>query len=116
MPYAISTGSPDGYGSVTSARYSESRSSSRPTYGPTTLSGYRTVVLKETPGNLAYTLYASESAVRVSEDAVQIFGGYGFTRDYPVEKYFRDSKIGKIYEGTSNMQLQTIAKLLLGGK
>jgi butyryl-CoA dehydrogenase/short/branched chain acyl-CoA dehydrogenase len=61
-------------------------------------------------------LYASQVAERVSSLAVEIFGGYGFTRDYPVEKYFRDSKIGKIYEGTSNMQLQTIAKLLLGGK
>ncbi len=61
-------------------------------------------------------LYASQVAERVSSLAVDIFGGYGFTRDYPVEKYFRDSKIGKIYEGTSNMQLQTIAKLLLGGK
>jgi len=47
---------------------------------------------------------------------VQIYGGYGFTKDYPVEKYWRDSKIGKIYEGTSNMQLATIAKLLLSGK
>jgi alkylation response protein AidB-like acyl-CoA dehydrogenase len=44
------------------------------------------------------------------------FGGVGFTKDYPAEKYFRDAKIGKIYEGTSNMQLQTIAKLVLGGK
>ncbi len=42
------------------------------------------------------------------------YGGYGFTKDYPVEKYFRDSKIGSIYEGTSNMQLQTIAKLVMG--
>jgi butyryl-CoA dehydrogenase/short/branched chain acyl-CoA dehydrogenase len=47
---------------------------------------------------------------------VEIFGGSGFTKDYPVEKYFRDAKIGKIYEGTSNMQLQTIAKILLSGK
>ena len=46
--------------------------------------------------------------------AVEIFGGYGFTKDYPVEKLWRDSKIGSIHEGTSNMQLQTIAKLLLG--
>ena len=44
---------------------------------------------------------------------VEIFGGYGFTKDYPVEKYFRDSKIGKIYEGTSNMQLATIAKMVI---
>ena len=45
---------------------------------------------------------------------VEIFGGYGFTKDYPVEKLYRDAKIGKIYEGTSNMQLQTIGKLVLG--
>jgi alkylation response protein AidB-like acyl-CoA dehydrogenase len=61
-------------------------------------------------------LFASQVAERVSSLAVEIFGGYGFTKDYPVEKYYRDAKIGKIYEGTSNMQLQTIAKLLLGGK
>jgi alkylation response protein AidB-like acyl-CoA dehydrogenase len=58
-------------------------------------------------------LFASQVAERVSSLAVEIFGGYGFVKDYPVEKFFRDSKIGKIYEGTSNMQLQTIAKLLL---
>lgn len=57
--------------------------------------------------------YASEVAESVSSMAVEIFGGYGFVKEYPVEKYFRDSKIGKIYEGTSNMQLQTIAKLIL---
>jgi butyryl-CoA dehydrogenase/short/branched chain acyl-CoA dehydrogenase len=61
-------------------------------------------------------LFASQVAERVSSLAVEIYGGYGFTKDYPVEKFFRDSKIGKIYEGTSNMQLQTIAKLVLGGK
>lgn len=61
-------------------------------------------------------LFASQVAERVSSLAVEIYGGYGFTKDYPVEKYYRDAKIGKIYEGTSNMQLQTIAKLLLGGK
>lgn len=61
-------------------------------------------------------LFASQVAERVSSLAVEILGGVGFTRDYPVEKYYRDAKIGKIYEGTSNMQLQTIAKLLLGGK
>jgi alkylation response protein AidB-like acyl-CoA dehydrogenase len=52
-------------------------------------------------------------AERVSSLAVEIFGGNGFVKEYPVEKFFRDSKIGKIYEGTSNMQLQTIAKLVL---
>lgn len=61
-------------------------------------------------------LFSSQVAERVTSLAIEIYGGYGFSRDYPVEKYWRDSKIGKIYEGTSNMQLQTIAKLLLGGK
>src|SRR5947209_15630738 len=59
-------------------------------------------------------LFSSQVAERVTSLAVEIYGGYGFTKDYPVEKYWRDSKIGKIYEGTSNMQLQTIAKLILG--
>ncbi len=57
--------------------------------------------------------YASQVAERVTSESLEIFGGYGYTKDYPMEKYFRDSKIGKIYEGTSNMQLQTIAKHLL---
>jgi alkylation response protein AidB-like acyl-CoA dehydrogenase len=61
-------------------------------------------------------LFASQVAERVASLAVEIYGGNGFTKDYPVEKYYRDAKIGKIYEGTSNMQLQTIAKMLLGGK
>jgi alkylation response protein AidB-like acyl-CoA dehydrogenase len=61
-------------------------------------------------------LFSSQVAERVTSLAVEIYGGYGFTKDYPVEKYWRDSKIGKIYEGTSNMQLQTIAKLVLGVK
>jgi len=59
-------------------------------------------------------LFCSQVAERVASLCVEIYGGYGFTKDYPVEKYFRDSKIGKIYEGTSNMQLQTIAKLVMG--
>jgi len=58
-------------------------------------------------------LFAAQVAERVTSLAVEIYGGYGFTKDYPVEKYWRDSKIGKIYEGTSNMQLATIAKLVL---
>ncbi|HXJ95293.1 MAG TPA: acyl-CoA dehydrogenase [Terriglobia bacterium] len=58
--------------------------------------------------------YCSQVAERVASEAIEIYGGYGFTRDYPVEKYLRDAKIGKIYEGTSFMQLQTIAKLILG--
>src|SRR4051794_13357467 len=59
-------------------------------------------------------LFASQVAERVTSLSLEIYGGYGFTRDYPVEKYFRDAKIGKIYEGTSNMQLSTIAKLVMG--
>jgi alkylation response protein AidB-like acyl-CoA dehydrogenase len=58
-------------------------------------------------------LYASEAAERVTSLAVNLFGGYGFVKDYPVEKLFRDQKIGQIYEGTSNLQLQTIAKHIL---
>jgi alkylation response protein AidB-like acyl-CoA dehydrogenase len=58
-------------------------------------------------------LFSSQVAGRVSSTAVDLFGGYGFTREYPVEKLYRDAKIGAIYEGTSNMQLQTIAKILL---
>jgi len=61
-------------------------------------------------------LFASQVAERVTSLAIEIYGGAGFTKDYPIEKYWRDSKIGKIYEGTSNMQLATIAKLLLGGR
>jgi butyryl-CoA dehydrogenase/short/branched chain acyl-CoA dehydrogenase len=61
-------------------------------------------------------LYSSQVAERVASQAVEIFGGCGFTKDYPAEKFFRDSKIGSIYEGTSNMQLMTIAKLCLEGK
>lgn len=55
-------------------------------------------------------LFASDVAERVASKCVEIFGGNGFIRDYPTEKYYRDAKIGKIYEGTSNMQLMTIAK------
>ncbi|HZD50251.1 MAG TPA: acyl-CoA dehydrogenase [Silvibacterium sp.] len=59
--------------------------------------------------------FSSQVAERVASQAVEIYGGYGFVKDYPVEKYYRDAKIGKIYEGTSNMQLATIGKLVLGG-
>jgi len=58
-------------------------------------------------------LFASEVAERVSSLAVNLYGGYGFVKDYPVEKFYRDAKIGQIYEGTTNMQLQTIAKQIL---
>lgn len=59
-------------------------------------------------------LYSSQVADRVTSQCVELFGGYGYSREYPVEKFYRDAKIGTIYEGTSNMQLQTIAKQLLG--
>jgi alkylation response protein AidB-like acyl-CoA dehydrogenase len=58
-------------------------------------------------------VYSSQAAQRITSQAIDLFGGYGFTREYPVEKFYRDSKIGTIYEGTSNMQLQTIAKGML---
>ena len=58
-------------------------------------------------------LFSSQVAERVTSVCVELFGGYGYTKDYPVEKFYRDAKIGAIYEGTSNMQLQTIAKQLL---
>jgi alkylation response protein AidB-like acyl-CoA dehydrogenase len=58
-------------------------------------------------------LFSSQVAQRITSTAIDLFGGYGFTREYPVEKFYRDSKIGTIYEGTSNMQLQTIAKNLM---
>ena len=58
-------------------------------------------------------LYSSQVCERVTSLCVELLGGYGYTKDYPVEKFYRDAKIGTIYEGTSNMQLQTIAKLLL---
>ena len=58
-------------------------------------------------------LYSSQVCERVTSLALELFGGYGYTKDYPAEKFFRDAKIGTIYEGTSNMQLHTIAKALL---
>jgi alkylation response protein AidB-like acyl-CoA dehydrogenase len=59
-------------------------------------------------------LFAADMAEHVSSLAVQLFGGYGYVKDYPVEKLYRDAKIGQIYEGASNLQLQTIAKQILG--
>ena len=61
-------------------------------------------------------LYSSRAAERIASKAIELYGGYGYVKDYPVEKFWRDSKIGAIYEGTSNMQLQTIAKLIIAGK
>jgi alkylation response protein AidB-like acyl-CoA dehydrogenase len=58
-------------------------------------------------------LFSSQVCERVTSLCVELFGGYGYTRDFPVEKFYRDAKIGTIYEGTSNMQLQTIARQLL---
>ena len=58
--------------------------------------------------------FASQVAERVASQAIEVFGGYGYSKDYPVEKFLRDAKIGKIYEGTSFVQLQTIAKAILG--
>jgi alkylation response protein AidB-like acyl-CoA dehydrogenase len=58
-------------------------------------------------------LFASQVAERVTSISLELFGGYGYTKDYPAEKFYRDAKIGTIYEGTSNMQLQTIAKGML---
>ena len=58
-------------------------------------------------------LFSSQVAQRITSTCIDLYGGYGFTREYPIEKFYRDSKIGTIYEGTSNMQLQTIAKALI---
>ncbi|MFQ5739141.1 MAG: acyl-CoA dehydrogenase [Acidobacteriota bacterium] len=57
--------------------------------------------------------FSSEVAERITSQVIEIYGGYGYTKDYPAEKYYRDAKIGKIYEGTSNMQLATVAKQIL---
>ncbi len=58
-------------------------------------------------------LFSSQVADRITSKCLELFGGYGYSKEYPAEKYYRDAKIGTIYEGTSNMQLQTIAKMLL---
>jgi butyryl-CoA dehydrogenase len=58
-------------------------------------------------------LFSSQVADRTTSNCLELFGGYGYSKEYPAEKYYRDAKIGTIYEGTSNMQLQTIAKGLL---
>ena len=57
--------------------------------------------------------YAADIAEKIASQAIEIHGGVGITKDYPVEKLYRDAKIGRIYEGTSNIQLLTIAKKLL---
>ena len=58
-------------------------------------------------------LYSSHAAEFICAKAVEVYGGYGYTSEYPVERFYRDCKIGQIYEGTSNMQYNTIAKFLL---
>ena len=60
-------------------------------------------------------LYASEVAVRVANEAVQVFGGYGFTKDYPVEKFYRDAKLCTIGEGTSEVQRLILSRAILAG-
>jgi acyl-CoA dehydrogenase len=60
--------------------------------------------------------YGADAAMRCSTDAVQIFGGYGYTKEYPVEKLMRDAKLLQIYEGTSQIQRMVIARNVLGGK
>ncbi len=79
---------------------------------------YNAARLKDAGHDIARTgamakLYASQMCERMTSLCVELFGGYGYTREYPVEKFYRDAKIGTIYEGTSNMQLQTIAKAVL---
>ncbi len=79
---------------------------------------YNAARLKDAGRDIAHEgamakLYSSQVAERVTSLCVELFGGYGYTKEYPVEKFYRDAKIGTIYEGTSNMQLQTIAKTVL---
>ena len=79
---------------------------------------YNAARLKDAGGDIAREgamakLYSSQVAERVTSLCVELLGGYGYTKDYPVEKFWRDAKIGAIYEGTSNMQLNTIAKMVL---
>jgi alkylation response protein AidB-like acyl-CoA dehydrogenase len=58
--------------------------------------------------------WAADAAMKVATDAIQVFGGYGYTREFPVERFFRDAKIMQIYEGTSQIQRVVIARELLG--
>ena len=81
------------------------------TYNAARLKDARLPFLKEAA---MVKYFCSQVAERVASECLEVYGGYGFTKDYPAEKYLRDSKIGKIYEGTSFMQLQTIAKSILG--
>lgn len=79
---------------------------------------YNTARLKDAGQPFAHQasmakLFSSQVADRVTSQCLELFGGYGYSKEYPAEKFYRDAKIGTIYEGTSNMQLQTIAKTLL---
>jgi len=79
---------------------------------------YNAARMKDTGEDIALhgamaKLFSSQVCERVTSVALELFGGYGYTKDYPAEKFYRDAKIGTIYEGTSNMQLQTIGKTLL---
>ncbi len=79
---------------------------------------YDTARMKDTGQNFVVEaamtkLFTSVNAEKVTSRMIEVFGGYGFTKEYPVEKFYRDAKIGQIYEGTSNMQLDTISKYLL---
>ena len=79
---------------------------------------YNAARLKDSGADIALEgamakLFSSQVAERVTSISLELFGGYGYTTDYPAEKFYRDAKIGAIYEGTSNMQLGTIAKQML---
>jgi alkylation response protein AidB-like acyl-CoA dehydrogenase len=81
---------------------------------------WRAAVLKDQgkpygPAASMAKLYASETAMRVATDAIQVHGGYGYMKDYPVERFFRDAKITQIYEGTSQIQRLVVARALLEG-
>jgi butyryl-CoA dehydrogenase/short/branched chain acyl-CoA dehydrogenase len=81
------------------------------TYNAARLQGSGANFIKEAAMAKAF---ASRAAEHVTSKAIDVYGGYGFTREYPVEKYYRDQKVGQIYEGTTNMQLMAIAKQILG--
>jgi butyryl-CoA dehydrogenase len=81
---------------------------------------YRTAALKDrrlpfTKASAMAKLFASETATRVTDLAVQIHGGYGYSKSYPVERYYRDARVTRIYEGTSEIHRMVIAKSVMGG-
>ena len=92
----------------------DARPSSRPRGSwSTTPPGSRTRGSRSPSEAAMAKLFSSQVADRTTSSCLELFGGYGYSKEYPAEKYYRDAKIGTIYEGTSNMQLQTIAKALL---